>query len=261
MTARQIPLTPDGYRYMQMVEGRACRPFHLRWLLPKVCRDKPMRWIVVSKASVLALAPLAWAYTGSVWMACIATLPAVRIAWHRPVLVDIPAMALALAAAVLWPIFPPAAIAVVLVAACVKESTPVFAALYAWNPLLLVGLIPVAIRWLQKQGPDVSVVENDQCIAHPWRTGYQWHAHRLLEPQLMILPWGGLLAALGAVDWQLAATVAVAYAQLAVATDTVRLYQWAAPVVALAAVNAVPAEWLPLVAAFTVWNPWRGNDP
>ena len=262
MTARQIPLTPDGARYWTMAEGRVCRPWHLRWLLPVICRQNELRWQIVAKGSIIAVGLLTWAYTGSVWMTCVAALPMMRLTWHRPVLTDVPGLALALAAAVLWPICWPAAIAVAAIGACVRETTPVFAAAFAWHPALLVGLVPVAIRWLQKQGADPITDEVAvQSVKHPFRTGYEWHAPRILDPQLMILPWGALLVALGAMDLQLAVTLALAYAQIAVATDTVRLYQWAAPVMALAATNAIPPQWLPLVAVATVWNPWRGNDP
>jgi hypothetical protein len=261
VTARHLTLTPDGYRYMQMSKRRVCRPFHLRWLLPFLCRQSIVRWQLVGKSSVIAVGLLTWAYTGSVWMVCVAALPMMRLTWHRPVLTDVPGLAFALAAAVLWPIYWPAALLVAAIGACVRETTPIFAALFAWNPVLLLGLIPVAIRWFVPQGDDVLDGDVADVVRHPFRAGWQSHSARLLDPQLMLLPWGALLVALGAVDWQLAATVAVAYAQIFVATDTVRLYQWAAPVVALAAVNAVPAAWLPLVAAFTVWNPWRGNDP
>jgi hypothetical protein len=244
-----------------MHERRVCRPFHLRWLLPMVCRDKPARWLFVNRVSFAALGLLAWAYTGSVWMACIATLPGLHFNWRFPVQVDVPALALALAAAVMLPIWWPAAVLLAFVAGCTKESAPVFAAVFAWNPLLLVGLIPVAFRWLQRQGPDVDTLptSHHELVAHPLRTGWQFHGKRLLDPQLMLLPWGGLLVALGAVSWQLTAAVVLAYAQLAMATDSVRLYQWAAPVVALAATQAISPAWLPLVAAATVWNPFRGD--
>ena len=52
--------------------------------------------------------------------------------------------------------------------------------------------------------------------------------------------------------------VGLGYSQLLVATDAVRLYQWAAPVLALAAVAAVPAWALPIVALTVIFNPWKG---
>jgi hypothetical protein len=258
-----MPLTisPDGHRYLVMHERRVCRPFHLRWLLPFTCRANPTAWVWVNRASFAAIALLAWAYTGSPWMACIATLPGLHFNWRFPVMVDAPALALSLAAAVMLPIWWPAAIVLALLAGCTKESGPVFAAVFAWNPVLLVGLIPVAIRWLQRPGPDVDSLpaNHHDMVAHPLRTGWQFHGTRLLDPQLMLLPWGGLIVAVGAMSWQLAVALVLGYAQLAMATDSVRLYQWAAPVVALAATQAISPAWLPLVAVVTVWNPFKGD--
>lgn len=256
-----LTVSPDGHRYLTMHRQRVCRPFHLRWLLPLTLRGNPFAWLWVSRLSLVAIGGLAWAYTGSVWMACIATLPGLHFNWRFPVMVDVTAMALALAAAVMLPIFWPAAIVLALLAGFTKESSPVFAAIYAWNPLLLVGLIPVAIRWLQKPGPDVDSLpkSHHEMVAQPFKTGWAFHGQRLLDPQLMLLPWGGLVVALGAMNVQLAVALVVAYSQMAVATDSVRLYQWAAPVVALGAVEAIPPVWLPLVAAVTVWNPFKGD--
>jgi hypothetical protein len=256
-----LRVSPDGHRYLVMHQRRVCRPFHLRWLLPMVLRGNPLAWLWVSRLSLVAVGLLTWAYTDSVWMVCVAALPGLHFNWRFPVLVDVTAMALALAAAVMLPIFWPAAILLVLLAGCTKESSPVFAALYAFNPVLLVGLIPVAIRWLQRQGPDVDTLpaDNHLLVSHPFKAGWDFHSKRLLDPQLMLLPWGGLIVALGAVNVQLVAVLVAAYGQLVVATDSVRLYQWAAPVVALAAVEAIPAQWLPLVAAVTVFNPFKGD--
>jgi hypothetical protein len=51
------------------------------------------------------------------------------------------------------------------------------------------------------------------------------------------------------------AVLALAYAQLLIATDSVRLYQHAAgPVLAVAAAQVVPVAWLPLaVVVHVVW--------
>ena len=74
---------------------------------------------------------------------------------------------------------------------------------------------------------------------------------------LMATP--ALVVALAAPSWQLAAVLALAYGQLLIATDTVRLYQWAAPTVAIAATSAVEPQWWPVLIALTVFNPLRGD--
>ncbi len=73
----------------------------------------------------------------------------------------------------------------------------------------------------------------------------------------MVAPWGVCLAALYYPSWQTVVVLVLAYAQLLVATDTVRLYQTAAgPTVALAAATIIPTQWLPLALALHVcwWN-------
>ena len=251
-------LTPDGVRYLAMSQRRVARPFHLRWLAPFICRQDERRWKALSGASVAAVAILTAIYTGSAWMACVAFLPGILLNVRHPVLVDAFGMALALGAALLLPICWPAALIVALLAGCARETAPVWAAVYAWNPIMLVGLVPVGIRWAMRQGSDVLDAENAWVIAHPFKASLKYHAGRWLDPSLMVLPWGGLLAGVTAFTTQTVVAVGLGYAQLAVATDSVRLYQWAAPVVALAAVHAVPIWALPIVALTVIFNPWKG---
>jgi hypothetical protein len=74
----------------------------------------------------------------------------------------------------------------------------------------------------------------------------------------MVAPWSVGVAALLEPTWQLVAALAVGYAALLVATDTVRVYQPpAAPVVALAACSVIPERWLPLalLPAIFFWRP------
>ena len=251
-------LTPDGARYLAMAERRVARPFHLRWLAPFICRQDERRWKALSWASVAAIGVLTAIYTHSAWMVCVAFLPGIKFSIRCPVLVDAFGMALALGSALLLPICWPAAIMLALLAGCTRETAPIWAAVYAWNPILLVGLVPVGIRWLVRQGPDVLDAENAWIIAHPFRASLKYHAGRWTDPELMVLPWGGLLAGVTAFTTQTLLAVGLGYAQLAVATDSVRLYQWAAPVLALAAIHAVPAWALPIVALTVIFNPWKG---
>lgn len=252
-------LTPDGARYIAASHRRVARPFHLRWLLPRLCGDSVRRWTIVSRTAVIAVGLLTALYAGSPWMACVAFLPGIAFNWRHPVLVDATGMALALAAAVVFPYCWPAALALALVAGCVRETAPVWSAIYAWHPLLLVGLVPVAVRWLMRQGDDVLDAENRWIIDHPVKASLKYHAGQWANPLVMVTPWGGLLVALAGLTVQLEVALAAAYAQLAVATDSVRLYQWAAPVLALAAVDTVPPWALPFVAIGVVFNPWKGS--
>jgi len=191
-------------------------------------------------------------------MACVAFLPGIAFSVRHPVLVDAFGMALALGAALMLSVCWPIAIVLALLAGCTRETAPIWAAVYAWNPLLLVGLVPVGVRWLMRSGPDVLDPKNAWILEHPIKASIEFHAGRWTDPLLMVLPWGGLLAGITAFTVQTLVAVGLGYAQLLVATDAVRLYQWAAPVLALAAVAAVPAWALPIVALTVIFNPWKG---
>ena len=253
-----MQLTPDGYRYLASTQKRVARPFHLRWLLPKLCGLHERRWKAAAYGSVAAVGALTAWYSGSVWMACVVFLPGVAFNFKNPVLVDAAGMALALLSAVLLPFSWPLAMLVAFVAGCVRETSPVWAAVYAWNPLLLVGLVPVAVRWFQRQGPDVLDAENAWIIKHPIQASMKYHHGRWTDWNLMVAPWGGMLAGLAGFGPRLALALALGYSQLVVATDSVRLYQWAAPSLALACTGALPVWSLPFVAVSVVFNPWKG---
>lgn len=256
----EISLTPDGVRYIAAVHQRVPRPFHYRWLIPKVCGDSEARWRWQAQLSTLALLPLTWWYIGG-WPGIAAAIMVVGLSgvWKfnrkHPILVDAPGMLCALLAAdlfrhSLWPL----GIAVVLLAGCVRETSPVMAALYAWNPLALIGLIPVAFRQLQREGPDVLDAENRWILNHQIKAARKYH--KGLPFAQWVLPWGLAVVALANVSPQLAVTLAVAYAQCLVATDTIRLYQWSFPVVLAAAVHAVPLAWLPVLVVLHLANPF-----
>lgn len=276
MTA--VRLGPDAQRYWRAAGGDpVARPFHLRWLLPEVCGQNVRRWWFVWGLSWLVLAvsvfwlafPLGWQKAAVA--ACLAVgLPGV---WGptvvRPVGVDLPAMALgALAAAMvvhglIWP-----AIVVVIVAAQIKESSPVWAALWAWHPVLLVGLVFVAFNMVViRPGMDPVTEKLRDIHDHPVRSAL---AYRKAVDQpnwpwwrnawVMVAPWGVCLAALYRPSWQTVTVLAVAHLQLFVATDTARLLHTAAgPALAVAAASVIPAPWLLLAAvAHVFW--WQRTD-
>lgn len=265
--------TPDGLRYLHLNDQPVPRPFHLRWLVPYVCRREPRRWAwaawvswVVATVGVGLLAPT-W-QTGMAAALMFCWLPGIRYNLARPILVDLPAMALALVAAVLAKHGQTElAILVSATSGACKESGPVFAAAYAWNPWLLVGLVAPLGRALVTRAGTVdddplhlyrtalTHEEHDWITTHPWRAGL---SREWMSPQ-MVAPWGAAVVAVSSMTWQLGACLALAYGQLLRTTDTVRLYQWAAPVVCIAAATAVPVAWLPVLVVLTVWNPLAGD--
>lgn len=244
-------------------------PFHWRWALPRVCGSSVTRWRIAAwagaAAAVALTGVLALQHGASLEQAVaaallLAGLPAVRFATvDAPVLIDMPGLALALGAAVLYPLEPRAAVGVAILAGAVWERAPIWAAVFAWNPLLLVGLVAPLLRFAVRRVPVHPADPLGWTLRSPFEAGRKSHAGHWRDPAWMALPWGaGLAALLEPSPWLLLA-LAVGYSQLLLATDTVRLYQQAAPVVCIVAAMALPAAWLvPVIAAHWL-NPFPGQ--
>lgn len=266
-------LSSDGDRYWSMGEGkRVPYPFAFRWLVPLLCGNSWVRWRACTYLHLLALPVLTavWlrpqvpreglAVLGGLMMC---GLPGLwRNHLRRPVLVDPVALVWAIGAAILiqYELWLPAVL-VVIVAAGAKETAPVFAACFAWHPLPLVGLVvPLVRRLLIAPGADTH---HSRALAEPFAAARDSHAGRMLAATTMLAPWGmGLLAVLNRDTRTVAMLVvvlALAYGQLIVAVNHTRLYQWAAPVVLLAAVAHVPDGYEAAVLAAHVFNPWAGD--
>lgn len=189
-----VNVGPDGARYLHLAAGNQVpRPFHLRWLLPKVCGVNPVRW---------------WA----VWLASWLIMFAAMFVWQSS-----NGWRVALASAVLL----------------------------AGLPGILgpAAVIPVGVKF-------------DAIAAHPIRAALAAHRGRWRDGWLMVAPWGACLLALhGTPTWPIVAVIVVAYLQLLVATDTVRLLHHAAgPPLAAAAAVTIPVAWLPLACiAHVAW--------
>lgn len=266
-------LSPDGRIYGAFHVERPPRPFIYRWLLPLVLRDNLTAWRVTTGGALIASAPLlAWylvecavSHQAALWGVLLwVGLPGIyRISTRFPVLVDAPAICLALLAACLvlsghlW-----LGVAVSCLSGCVSERAPVFASVFAWQPLLLIGLTPfLLVHLLVKPGrnPDWR---NKQ-LANPIKAGLFGRRGAPVDMQTVFLPWGAVAPlALLSGSWHPAAVVGVvlAYAQVLVATDLVRLYSWAAPLLIVLAVGVLPAGWAPLILAAHLLNPWGRND-
>ena len=268
---RDRPIGPDAHRYLLAGAGEpVTRPFHLRWLLPTLLGDSLRRWWIVWLGSwiVLAVATGFWAYGSGLagWqlVAAIAFLvalpgilgPEVSI----PVSVDLPATALTIAGVALIAtgetINIIIGVGILTVGAMIRETVPMVAALLAWHPIALVALLaPVVCQIIRTPAATSGVPEWDAITAHPIRAGIAYHAGRWRDARLMVLPWGVCLAGLYAPTPRIVAIVLVAYLQLLVATDTVRIVQHVAgPALSLAAAATIPVEWLPLaIIAHTFW--------
>jgi hypothetical protein len=248
-------LTPDGVAYLRAAGGEpVSSPFRWRLAARVLGRLPSWAWDSVSLASLLASSCLVGALSeragasprlaACLWLG----LPWVRSLVRCPWLLDQVGMLAALGAALApWPYQVPLA----LVAGACSERAPVFAAVFAWSPVPLVGLIvPGLAAVLTRRGATMP-----EHPTQPWVTG-----RALLQATptwRLVVPWGACLA--GACTVQTGAALALGYAQCLVATDRVRLYQWAAPVVCVAAAGALqdlPAPLLGLVlVAHWTW-PW-----
>ncbi len=171
------------------------------------------------------------------------TLPGFWFGAVHPTSVDFVAMSLAWGASILWPESPPIAVALSLLSGVVHERGPVFAAVYAWSPWLLLGLLTV--QWCAKHAPKpIMRTEADRFIGH----GSTWaalKAHRgardLFKWEALIWPLRGLpvLAAwLGSspAGW---AALGLSFASRLLGTDPGRFMLWAAPPL-LAAMPEIP---------------------
>lgn len=265
-------LGPDSARYLLAGQGKpVAKPFHLRVLLPWICEDNPRKWQAIWLASWPLLIVLTAIYGTTIGLepaqgiaagVLVAALPGVwGPAVVRPVGIDLPAMTIAIGAAVAfntgwWPL----GIVLIIAAALTKETMPIWAALWTWTPLPLIGLAaPLVVHLVRKPEIDeITAHPNLRAVHdHPIKTALEAHRNQWRDAWIMIAPWGICLAALYQPTWPLLACLAVAYAQLFVATDTVRLLHTTAGIpMALGAVATLPTEWLFLaVIAHGFW--WR----
>lgn len=272
--ARPLKGGPDAHRYIALANGgTVSRPFHLRWLLPKLCGESGAAWWFVWLAAwpTLAAGMLGWrlAAGDDYRVAVAATVLVVALPGILgppatiPVGVDLPATALTICAAGLFELGDGYRIAAGLIllgwASAIRETSPVWCALWVWSPWPLLALVVPTVRHLcVKPGADPLGPRFDEIARHPISAAVTAHQGRWRDGWLMVAPWGVCLAALYAPDWRLAAVLAFAYAQLLVATDTVRLLHHAAgPVMAAAAARNIPAAWLPVACVAGVFWFWK----
>ncbi|HEY3492006.1 MAG TPA: hypothetical protein VGK43_03580, partial [Solirubrobacterales bacterium] len=227
--------TPDGVRYLALAQGQAVpKPFNVRVLLPLLARTDVRRWRAASILGTLLLC-LGTAFLCPDWKTGLAAalmalaLPSTRFSLRHPILVDLPALGLAASSAALfhheiyWAAFVP-----LFAAALCRETTPLFVAAFSWTLWPLVALaIPVMLYLTRKEGPD-PIPTLAWIQQQPFKAGWQFHKGLYLSG-MMLAPWGGAIVGLANLNEAAIASLILGYGQLLVATDTVRLYQWAAP--------------------------------
>lgn len=254
-------LSPDSIIYLRAADGQSVQsPFHRRWLVPAIVGSLGRKfgletgiksWLALTYLSLGLTSSLAFAYFGEIGhlssyqrlyaATLLALLPGVwRCSLRFPVLLDAFSFALALLTAAVAVHHPWFAIPLALVLGATRETGPIFAALWSWSPWPLLGLL--AVGWWKKAGPAVAGEES------LWKVFLKtWHERRMIgaDASLYLVPFGAALAGLFEPSWQLALTIVAAFGQLLVATDTIRLTIWCAPVLVLQAAHVTPLMWMP----------------
>jgi hypothetical protein len=230
-------LCPDGQRYTSGIPQP--HPFHRRW-----CGWPRNLLMGVSLVSLVALGTL----MGSWWRALVfVTLPGAWLCATRPTTVDCPTMLLSLVSAMLFPTHPYAAVFVSCVSGFIHERGPVFAAIYAWHPLPLIGL--VCIGWWRKPAPpdqDMRVGRGTVHAIFNHRVDHDWLDWKQTFWAMRGLPF---LAAAFGVSTSAWVALGLTWTTRLICTDLGRMVLWAGPVM-IRDLPEVPA-WMVLVHAVT----------
>jgi hypothetical protein len=253
---------PDSQRYWHAGGGnRLYGQFNLRWLLPFICRQNEKVWEAVTQGSVILLAPALYFYLvsfglsveqGLLGSALVCGLSGVYIMnYIGKYLNDATGMLfMLLSAGSFYSGYWELSILFSAVGSCVKESVFVYSAIAGMNPLALLGGVVVLIRKLfwKPASNDLLGDWNHEILDHPFKTGWKWHKDTFTDWTLMLAPWGlvllfGLVGMWNVNTLQIALMLGISYLTVFMATDTVRLYQWAFPVVVASAVTVIPLEW------------------
>lgn len=275
-------LSPDGLQYERMArDGLVPQPYARRWFLPWILGHRvwnrwpawPLRrrWCWAGAGFTVLSAVLTAYYAAETLerrvlaVLLFAGLPGIwRLNVRLPMLVDPAAYCMALGCALcLRAGFWLPSVLLYGLGASIKETSPLFAAVFAWSPWPLLGILQAGI--VSRLGVFQRKIDLDPTetyLQHPMLEARK--VHDFFDPRTKLLPWGavGILAVFGA-GWNhltlvAAVALAIAYAQLAVAIDNARLYQWAAPAV-IAVALAHPPSWAWIVAVLGLWNPYRGT--
>jgi len=209
----------DGNRYTSMRPQPY--PFHRRF-----CWWPKRLLQTTSLVCLIGLGVAMGSWKGAVLLL---TLPGSWFIATHPTTVDAPAMLLAWCASLLMPTHPYIAVVLSCISGVVHERGPVFAAIYAWHPLLLIGLVGVG-WWRRAAKPD-----NDMLVGrgfmHSLKASRPYNdfldGHTTLVGLRGIIP----LAAWFGVPLSAWAALGVAFASRAVGTDFGRFVLWGAPAV------------------------------
>lgn len=235
-------LSPDGFYYLNRP---FLRPYVMRF--PFVWAASRFKWEWISKGSILLTSLILWWGWGIVAAVLWLGLASTKTNTIFPILTD-QAGILFFTAVILLP--SPWNILFGLGSGLISEKGPLFASLFLWNPLPLIGLAaPLLCWWKMGENP----LESDPI----WLRKSCGEARKVfrLDPQTLILPWGVALIGLPLTP---ISCVLLAYSQLLIAQDRARLFQWIGPLVCIYAAPLLPPTFLLPILAIHFLNPWRG---
>lgn len=259
-------LTPDGNRYYAMGGGQAqYKPFYLRWLLPKICKQNELIWNLFTILPTALLPVLMYSllilkgYSETqslIGGVLVLGLPGVTlINFIGKYLTDGFGMFMVLLSGIAFQTGN-ILIGIILtgIGTMANEKVFIYSALLSWQPLALLGGIPLLVRYLASSpARDDSQGVKDR-LDNPFKTAIQFHKGRYFT---MVLNWGLCILALNDLSLQLILVLLIAYGSIIFATDYTRLYQWGFPVVVIATINQIPEMFLIPLLVLHLFNPLR----
>jgi len=194
---RQI--SPDGKRYFHAGGGNQLySPFYLRWLLPYICKQNDTLWSLFTLLPTFLLPVLTYilldikGYSESqslIGCALVCGLNGVYlINYISKYLTDAFGMMCMLLSVIsfqleiLW-------LGILLsgIGTMANEKVFIYTALASWNPLALIGGIPLLIRYLISKPAKLDVLQNEQYLDKPIKTAHGYHKGKYFS---MVLVWG-----------------------------------------------------------------------
>ncbi len=227
----------DGRRYVSGVPQPY--PFHRRW-----CSWPKQMLIVMSLTSMVVMGTAMGDWKKALLLL---TLPGACFLVTHPTTVDGPAILLAWGASLLFPTHPWFAVLMSCVAGFVHERAPVYAALYAWHPLLLVGL--VAVGWWRTPAPPDDDIRVGRGFIYSFLTHKGDHDWLSLQQTLTSSRALPVMAGFYGVSTAAWLALGLAWGQRLICSDLGRLVFWAGPII----VRDLPdvPTWLVLVQVMT----------
>jgi len=252
---RQV--SPDSKRYFAMSTHKQCNPFNLRWLLPYICKQNETLWNVFTLGSIL-LIPIAMyqfmivkgysEYQSLIGCALVCGLNGVILVnYIAKYLTDSFGMLMMLLSSIAFQLdFILIGIILSGIGTMANEKVFVYTSLVTFNPLALIGGLPLLIRYLFFKPAETDWLGDTVILKQPFKLAHHFHRNKYFNT---VLVWGVCILALNDLTLQLILILLVAYLSTLIATDFTRLFMWSFPVVVIATVNVFPYEYtLPLLA-------------